>query len=65
MSFYTSYIANANQDKRYAEFKKLSIASVIRILFGTLVVAIGTNFPNIKYIIQLRNTITKDIDNII
>lgn len=65
VSFYTSYIANANQDKRYAEFKKLGIASVIRILFGTLVVAIGTNFPNIKYVIQLRNTITKDINDII
>lgn len=65
VSFYTSYVANADQDKRYAEFKKLSIASVIRILFGTLAVAIGTNFPNIKYIIQLRNAITKDINNII
>lgn len=65
VSFYTSYIANADQDKRYAEFKKLSTASIIRILFGTLAVAIGTNFPNIKYIIQLRNTITKDINNII
>lgn len=65
VSFYTSYIANADQDKRYAEFKKLSTASVIYILFGTPAVAIGTNFPNVKYVIQLRNAITKDIDDII
>lgn len=39
--------------------------STIRILQGTPAIATSTNFPNIKQVIQLKNTISKDLDNII
>lgn len=63
VSFYTTYVAVADQNSRYAKFK--SILSIIRILQGILAVATSTNFLDVKQVIQLKNAITKDIDDII
>ena len=37
----------------------------MRILQSTLAIATSTNFPNIKQVIQLKNAITKDLNDII
>ena len=63
VSFYTSYVAEHNQNQRYKEFRKLD--SKIYIIIVTTALSTSINIADIKFVFQQKFSYTRDIEYIL